>query len=169
MTLLATIRHQQRTPARTVLGLLVVVWLNLAPQTCTAASQTNEMTADRTVATSTLDLTAAHSGHTLPEQCPLCPGCGDDGCTESWSCDGPVLAGTKSETRLPDTHDFESALGAVVDNLELRAIRARHFSFATDVSHRGGWSSSQHAVLRVTDLEIPRLIRKYMRSIFEVF
>ena len=121
MTLLATLRHQQRIRARTVLGVLVVVWLNLTLQGCAAAAPANEMPADRTVATSTLDITPAHSGHTLPEQCPFCPGCEHDGCTERGSCDGPVAAGTKAETRLPETYQFESAVAVAIDDLNLAA------------------------------------------------
>jgi hypothetical protein len=104
-----------------VLGLLVVVWLNLTLQACAAAAPANDMPADRTAVTSTLDLTPAHSGHTLPEQCPFCPGCEHDGCTERGSCDGPVVAGTKAESRLTETYQFESAVAVASDDLDLAA------------------------------------------------
>ena len=117
MTFLATLRHQQRTRARTVLGLLVVVWLNLTLQACVAAAPANEMPADRTVASFTLDSTRAHSGHTLPEQRQFCPGCEHDGCTEGGSCASPVAAGTKAETRLPETYQFESPVAVAADDL----------------------------------------------------
>jgi hypothetical protein len=97
MTLLATLRQQQRIRARTVLGLLVVVWLNLALQACAATTQANDMPADRTVASHTLDPFGAHSGHAHGEQCPFCPGCEHDGRAEHGSCDSPVVAGTKAD------------------------------------------------------------------------
>ena len=56
MNLLVTLRHQQRTRARTMLGLLVVVWLNLALQACASAAPANDMPADRTAVTNSLDL-----------------------------------------------------------------------------------------------------------------
>ena len=119
MNLLATLRHQQRTRARTVLSLLVVVWLNLTLQACAAAAPADDMPADRAVATSMLDSTPAHSGHALPEQCQRCPSDEHDGCTEHGSCDGPVAAGTKAETRLPETTQFESTVAVAVDDLDL--------------------------------------------------
>ena len=119
MTLLATLRHQQRIRARTVLGLLVVVGLNLTLQACAAVAPANDMPADRTVVTSTLETTQAHSGHAQPEHRPFCPGCEHDGCTERGSCDGPVAAGTKAETRLPETDQFESTAAVVVGDLDL--------------------------------------------------
>ena len=119
MTFLATLRHQQRTRARTVLSLLVVVWLNLTLQACVAAAPAHEMPADRTVATSTLDTTPAHSGHALSEQRPFCADCEHDGCTERGSCDGPVAAGTKAETRPPETNKFDSTAAVAVDDLNL--------------------------------------------------
>src|SRR5210317_2354499 len=119
MNLLATLRHQQRTRARTVLSLLVVVWLNLTLQACAVAVPANDMPADRAVVTSTLDSTQAHSGHSLPEHRQFCPGCEHDGCTERGSCDGPVAAGTKAETRLPETDQFESTAAVVVGDLDL--------------------------------------------------
>ena len=119
MTFLATLRHQQRTRARTVLSLLVVVWLNLTLQACAVAAPANDMPADRAVVTSTLDSTQAHSGHSLPEHRQFCPGCEHDGCTEHGSCDGPVAAGTKAETRLPETTQFESTVAVAVDDLDL--------------------------------------------------
>ena len=119
MTLLATLRHQQRIRARTVLGLLVVVGLNLTLQACAAAAPADEMPADRTVATSTLESTQVHSGHAQPEQRPFCPGCEHDGCTERGSCDPPVAAGTKAETRLPETDQFELTAAVVVGDLDL--------------------------------------------------
>ena len=118
MSLLATLRHQHRTRARTVLGLLVVVWLNLALQACAAAAPANVMPADRTVATSTLEATQVHSGHAQPEQRPFCPGCEHDGCTERGSCDPPVAAGTKAETRLPESDQFEFPVAVGIDYLE---------------------------------------------------
>ena len=119
MTILATLRHQQRTRARTVLGLLVVVWLNLTLQACAVSAPVDESPADRTVVTNTLDLTHAHSDHALPEHRQFCPGCEHDGCTERGSCDGPVAAGTKAETRLPETTQFESTVAVAVDDLDL--------------------------------------------------
>ena len=119
MTLLSTLRHQQRIRARTVLGLLVVVGLNLTLQACAAVAPANDMPADRTVVTSTLETTQAHSGHAQPEHRPFCPGCEHDGCTERGSCDGPVAAGTKAETRLPETDQFESTAAVVVGDLDL--------------------------------------------------
>jgi len=121
MTFLATLRHQQRTRARAALGLLVVVGLNLALQACAAAAPADEMPADRTVATSTLEPTQVHLGHAQPEQRPFCPGCEHDGCTERGSCDGPVVAGTKAEIRLPDNTEFESAVAVAIDDLDLVA------------------------------------------------
>ena len=118
MTVLATLRHHQRTRARTVLGLLVVVWLNLMLQACAAAAPADEMPADRTVATSTLESTQVHSGHAQPGQRPFCTGCEHDGCTERGSCDGPVAAGTKAETRLPETDQFDSTAAVAVDDLD---------------------------------------------------
>ena len=118
MTVLATFRHQQGTRARTVLGLLVVVWLNLTLQACAVAASANEMPADRTVATSTLDTTPAHSGHALSEQRPFCADCEHDGCTERGSCDPPVAAGTKAESRLPETDQFESPVAVAIDDLD---------------------------------------------------
>ena len=118
MTLLATLRHQQRTRARTVLGLLVVVWLNLTLQACAAAASVNEMPADRMVATSSLEATQAHSGHAQPEHRPFCPGCEHDGCTERESSDPPVAAGTKAENRLPGTDQFEYPLAVGIDYLD---------------------------------------------------
>ena len=116
MTLLSTLRHQQRTRARTVLGLLVVVWLNLTLQAC-AAAPANVMPADRMVATSMLEPTQVHSGHAQPEHRPFCPGCEHDGCTERGSCDPPVAAGTKAESRLPETDQFEAPVAVAIDDL----------------------------------------------------
>lgn len=112
MTLLATLRQQQRTRAHTVLGLLVVVWLSLALQACAATAPATDMPADRTVASNTLDPSGAHSGRAHGEQRPFCPGCEHDGCAEHGSCDNPVVAGTKADTRLPDSHELESIAAA---------------------------------------------------------
>ena len=122
MTILASFRQQQRTRARTVLGLLVVVWLNLTLQACAAAAQADETPADRTVATNTLDHTRTHSGDALPEHCPFCPGCEHDGCTERGGCDGPVVAGTMADTRLPDNTEFESTVAVTIDDLVAAVI-----------------------------------------------
>ncbi len=119
MNLLATLRHQQQTRARTVLVLLVVVWLNLALQACTAAAPANDMPADRTAVTNPLDLNRAHSDHTQPEQCPFCPDCEDDGCAEQGPCDGPVVAGTKAEYRPPDSSEFPPVAAAGGYDLEV--------------------------------------------------
>lgn len=140
MTFLATLRHQQRTRARTALTLLVVVWLNLTLQACVAAAPAHEMPADRTIATSTLDTTPAHSGHALPEQRQFCPGCEHDGCTEGGSCVSPVAAGTKAETRLSETNQFELTVAVAIDDLDLAVnfpntplIRPRHHVTAAAV------------------------------------
>lgn len=122
MTLLATLRQQQRIRARTVLGLLVVVWLNLALQACAVTTQANDMPADRTVASHTLDPFGAHSGHAHGEQCPFCPGCEHDGRAEHGSCDSPVVAGTKADTRLPDSHELEPIAAAVDGEYEATLI-----------------------------------------------
>jgi len=102
-----------------MLALLVVVWLNLALQACAAAAPANDMPADRTVVTNSLDLNRAHSGHALPEQCPFCPGCEHDGCAEQGSCDGPVIAGTKAEVRPPDSDESPPIAAAVGNDLEV--------------------------------------------------
>ena len=120
MTLLATLRHQQRTRARTVLALLVVVWLNLFLQGCAIASP-DISPADRPVASSELDPSRTHSGHAQSQQRQFCAGCEHDRCTESTACDGPVAAGTKAETRLPETSESESAAAVAVDDLYLAA------------------------------------------------
>ena len=119
MTFLATLRQLQRTRARTVLGLLVVVWLNLTLQACAGAAPASDMPADRTVATNTVDQTSTHSGHALPEHCPFCQGCDYDGCAEHGCCDSPVAAGTKAEFRLPENHEFESTAAVAVDDPDL--------------------------------------------------
>ena len=118
MTFLATLRHQQRTRARTVLALLVVVWLNLLLQGCAIASP-GTPPADRPVASSELDSSRTHSGHTQPERRPFCTGCEHERCTEGTPCDGPVAAGTKAETRLPETSEFESTVAVTVGDLDL--------------------------------------------------
>ena len=120
MTLLATLRHQQRTRARTVLALLVVVWLNLFLQGCAIASP-DISPADRPVASGELDPSRAHSGHAQSEQRQFCTGCEHERCTEGTPCDGPVAAGTKAETRLPENSEFESAAVVAVDDLHLAA------------------------------------------------
>jgi hypothetical protein len=118
MNFLATLRHQQRTQARTVLGLLVVVWLNLTLQGCATASP-DTLLVDRPVASSELDFPRTHSSHAQPEQCPFCE---HERCTEGTPCDGPVTAGTKAETRLFETHEFESTAAASIDDLDLAVI-----------------------------------------------
>ena len=118
MTFLATLRQLQRTRARTVLGLLVVVWLNLTLQGCAIASP-DTLPADRPVASSELDPSRTHSGHAQPEQRPFCTGCEHERCTEGTPCDGPVAAGTKAEVRLPETSEFEFTAAVAVDDLDL--------------------------------------------------
>ena len=119
MNLLVTLRHQQRTRARTMLGLLVVVWLNLALQACASAAPANDMPADRTAVTNSLDLHSTHSGHAQPEQCPSCPDCENDGCAEQGSCDDPVVAGTTAETRLPDLDESQRIAAAAGNDFQV--------------------------------------------------
>ncbi len=101
-----------------MLGLLVVVWLNLTVQGCAIASPDTQP-ADRPVASSELDPSRTHSGHASHGQCPLCLDCEHERCTESTPCDGPVVAGTKAETRLPETYESESTAAVAVDDLDL--------------------------------------------------
>ena len=122
MTFLATLRQLQRTRARTVLALLVVVWLNLTLQACASSAPPTDMPADRTVASSTLDPSGAHSGDAHGEHCPFCPGREHDGCAEQGSCDGPVAAGTKAEVRLPESLEFESTAAVTVSDPDLAVI-----------------------------------------------
>lgn len=116
MTILATLRHLQRTRARTVLGLLVVVWLNLTLQGCAIASP-DTLLADRPVASGELDFSRTHSGHTQSEHRPFCPDCEHERCTEGTPCDGLVVASTKAETRLPDNTEFELTVAVSIDDL----------------------------------------------------
>jgi len=117
MTILATLRLQQRTRARTVLGLLVVVWLNLSLQACTVTVPATELSVDRPVSGEVLDATRTHSGHVVDEHCTHCADCEHDRCTERSSCDGPVVASTKAESRLPDKFEFESTVAVRIDDL----------------------------------------------------
>ena len=117
MTTLATLRHLQRTRARTVLGLLVVVWLNLTLQACATAAPATELSVDRPVMSEALDSTRNHSGHAADQQCEHSVDCRHDGCTEPSSCDRPVVVSTKAETRLPDNTEFESTVAVTIDDL----------------------------------------------------
>jgi len=117
MTFLATLRQRQQTRARTVLGLLVVVWLNLTLQACATTAPATELSVDRPVASETLDSTRTHSGHASDERCTHCADCEHDRCTESSSSDGPVVASTKAESRLFDNTEFESTVAVTIDDL----------------------------------------------------
>lgn len=115
MTLLATLRYQQRNRARIVLGLLAIVWLNLTLQGCAIASPDTPLV-DRPVASSELDSSRTHSSHAQPEQCPFCE---HERCTECAACDGPVAAGVKAETRVPESTQIESTAAVAVDEFDL--------------------------------------------------
>ena len=117
MTILATFRQTQQTRARTVLSLLVVVWLNLTLQACATAAPATELSVDRPVMSEALDSTRNHSGHAADQQCEHSVDCRHDGCTEPSSCDRPVVASTKAETRLPDNTEFESTVAVTIDDL----------------------------------------------------
>jgi len=117
MTILATLRLQQRTRARTVLGLLVVVWLNLSLQACTVTVPATELSVDPPAASEVLDATRTHSGHVAAEHCTQNLDCEHDRCAERSLCDGPVVASTNAETRLPDNTEFESTVAVTIDDL----------------------------------------------------
>lgn len=121
MTILATLRQQQRTRSRTVFGLLVVVWLNLTLQACATTTPATELSVDRPVASETLDSTRTHAGHASDKHCTYCLDCEHDRCAERSPCDRPVVGSTKAETRLPDNAQFESTV-AVATNELLAAI-----------------------------------------------
>ena len=118
MTILATLRQKQQTRARTVLGLLVVVWLNLTLQACATAVPATELSVDRPVESVVLEPTRTHSGHVPDEHCTHCVDCGHDRCIERSSCEGPVVASTKAETRLPDKFELESTVAVVVNDFD---------------------------------------------------
>ena len=118
MRFLATLRQLQRTRARTVLGLLVVVWLNLTLQGCAIAGP-DTMPADRPVASSELEPSRSHSGHAQSEQRPFCAGCEHERCIEGTPCDGPVAASIKAELRVPESFESESTAAVAVDDLDL--------------------------------------------------
>ena len=117
MTILATLRQKQQTRARTVLSLLVVVWLNLTLQACATAAPATELSVDRPITSEALDSTRNHSGHASDQQCAHCVDCPHDGCTEPSSCDRPIVASTKAETRLFDNTEFESTVAVTIDDL----------------------------------------------------
>ncbi len=117
MTILATLRLQQRTRARTVLGPLIVVWLNLTLQACATIAPATELSVDRPVESEVLDSTRTHSGHVPDEHCTHCLDCEHDRCIERSSCDEPVVASTKAETRLPDKFEFEPTVVVIIDDL----------------------------------------------------
>ena len=118
MTILVTLRQQQRSRARTVLGLLVVVWLNLSLQACAVTVPATELSVDRPAASEVLDATRTHSGHIADEHCTRNLDCEHDRCAERSSCDGPVVASTKAETRLSDNTEFESTVAVTIDDLD---------------------------------------------------
>ena len=117
MTILVTLRQQQRSRARTVLGLLVVVWLNLSLQACAVTVPATELSIDRPAASEVLDAMRTHSGHVADEHCTQNLDCEHDRCAERSLCDGPVVASTKAETRLTDNTEFESTVAVTIDDL----------------------------------------------------
>lgn len=105
MTILSTLRQQQQRRVRTVLSLLVLVWLNVALQACASAAPATELSVDRPVEAEVQHLPSDHSGHVSDHDCAQCLDCEHDGCTESSVCDGSVVVSTKAETRLLDNLD----------------------------------------------------------------
>lgn len=108
MSVLATLRLQQRTRARTVLGLLIVVWLNLTLQACAVGEQATELSDDRPAAGEVLDSTRDDSSHLPVERCAQ---------KEPSFCDGPVVASTKAEALLPDNSEFKPTAAAAIDDV----------------------------------------------------
>lgn len=117
MTILATLRQRQQTRARTVLSLLVVVWLNLTLQACATAAPATELSVDRPITSAALDSTRNHSGHAPDQHREHFVDCRHDGCAERSSCERPVVASTKAENRLLDNTDFEPTVAVTIDDL----------------------------------------------------
>lgn len=121
MAILSTLRRQQRRRARSVLGLLVLVWLNVALQSCAAAAPDTELSDNRPVRSEALHESRDHSGNDPDHDCEQCLDCQHDSCSESSLCGGPVVVSTKVEIRLPDNTEFESTVAAMIDDLDLAA------------------------------------------------
>ncbi len=102
MTVLATIRQQQHARGRSVLGLLLLMWLGIALQACVVAAPTADWPVDQTVHTELHDDGAMHSNHVAARHCSHCLDCEHEGCADNSECDRLVAVSTKSAFKLPD-------------------------------------------------------------------
>lgn len=135
MTVLPTLRQKHKDRSRTVVVLLLVVWLNLALQACAATAPISETTGTQATTSATLDFDSTHAEHDRKESCQLCPSCVHGTCTENGTCDGGTVAAVaKPETRFPDTHQIQ-LIAAGVDNDDGVAAISRSASPRTQPSY----------------------------------
>lgn len=133
MTVLSTMRQQQRRRARSVLALLVMVWASIALQACDTLPQASELIVDQLAQVEAQHLPSDQSGHVPDHDCARCLDCRHDGCVEPSFCEGSVVVATKAETRLPDNTEFESPVVAAIDDFdpavnstETPLVRSKH-------------------------------------------
>lgn len=105
MSVIAKIRRHQRPRARSVFGVLMLVWLNIVVQPCVLAAPAANMADVGAVHVHDARIVGDDSKRELDGKCPRCFDCGHDGCGELAFCDGPVVASAKSGQKVVDS-DF---------------------------------------------------------------
>ena len=124
MTILSTMRQHQRRRARSVLGLLVMVWVGATLQACAMSAPVTELPVERPVHIGTQHISSHLSDHAPEHECAQCLDCRNNDCVEPSLCEEPVAVNTKADTRLTDNPEINTAAAVMIDDLDLAVSSA---------------------------------------------
>jgi len=125
MTVLATIRQQQHARGRSVLGLLLLMWLGIALQACVVAAPTADRPVEQTGHAELLDDGTVHANHAAAHHCSHCLDCEHEGCADNSKCDRLVAVSTKSVFKLPDSGESGLVVAAAFSR-DSHSVRINH-------------------------------------------